>query len=37
MGEDIAEEALGQFDALEGGLESELAGLGAGGEAIHAA
>jgi hypothetical protein len=37
MGEDIAEDAPEQFDALEAELERELAGLAAGGEAAHAA
>ena len=36
MGEDIAEGALEQFDALEPALEQELAGLAAGSEATHA-
>jgi hypothetical protein len=37
MGEDIGEDALAQFDALEAALEQELAALAAGSEAAHAA
>jgi V/A-type H+-transporting ATPase subunit A len=37
MGEDIGEDALAQFDALEAALEEELAALAAGSEAAHAA
>jgi V/A-type H+-transporting ATPase subunit A len=37
MGEDIAEDALAEFDALEQATESELAGMIAGSEAPHAA
>jgi len=36
MGEDIGEDALGQFDALEPDLDNEIAAAIAGGEAAHA-
>jgi hypothetical protein len=37
MGEEIADDALEQFDALDADVEQELAALTGGGEAAHAA